>query len=191
MIRVSSIFGQMLKFFPRAAFEASVQQHQSDKHSKGMTSWSQFIALMFCHLGGAKSLREIIGGLSASEGKLKHLGVDRAPKRSTLAYANEHRPWMLYRTVLEKLVAICQAEAQSKRRKFRFKHPLLTLDSTVIPLCLEMFEWAKYTRTKGAVKVHTVLDNRSFLPQYAVVTAGRVPDVKVARSLHLRRARSW
>lgn len=183
MIRVSSIFGQMLKFFPRAVFEGSVRQHQSDKHSKGMTSWSQFIALMFCHLGGARSLREIIGGLAASEGKLKHLGVERAPKRSTLAYANEHRPWVLYRTVLEKLVEVCRAEAQGKQRKFRFKHPLLTLDSTVIPVCVEMFEWAKYTRTKGAVKVHTVLDNRSVMPQYAVVTNGKTADVKVARAL--------
>jgi hypothetical protein len=183
MVRVSSIFGQILKFFPRGVFEAAVKHHQADKHAKGMTSWSQFIALMFCHLGGARSLREIIGGLAASEGKLKHLGVERAPKRSTLAYANEHRPWQLYRTVFENLVQICRAEARDKQRKFRFEHPLLTLDSTVIPVCVEMFEWAKYTRTKGAVKVHTVLDNRSILPQYAVVTDGKTADVKVARGL--------
>jgi hypothetical protein len=183
MDRVSSIFGQILKFFPRGAFEAAVKQHQADKHAKGMTSWAQFIALMFCHLGAARSLREIIGGLAASEGKLKHLGVERAPKRSTLAYANQHRPWPLYRTLFENLVQICQSEAQHKQRKFRFKHPLLTLDSTVIPLCVEMFEWAKYTKTKGAVKVHTVLDNRSVLPQYAVITDGKTADVKVARGL--------
>jgi hypothetical protein len=183
MERVSSIFGQILKFFPRAAFETAVKQHQADKHSKGMSSWSQFIALMFCHLGGARSLREIIGGLAASEGKLKHLGVEHAPKRSTLAYANQHRPWQLYRTVFEKLVEICQGEARDKQRKFRFKHPLLTLDSTVIPVCMEMFEWATYTRTKGAVKVHTVLDNRSVLPQYAVISDGKTADVKVARGL--------
>jgi Transposase DDE domain/Domain of unknown function (DUF4372) len=183
MERVSSIFGQILKFFPRAVFEAAVRKHAGDKHAKGMTCWSQFIALMLCHLGGARSLREIIGGLAASEGKLKHLGVERAPKRSTLAYANEHRPWQLYRTVFEQLVQVCQGEARDKHRKFRFKHPLLTLDSTVIPVCVEMFEWAKYVKTKGAVKVHTVLDNRSILPQYAVITDGQTADVKVARGL--------
>jgi diacylglycerol kinase len=183
MERVSSIFGQILKFFPRAAFQSAVKQHQADKHSKGMSSWSQFIALMFCQLGGARSLREIIGGLAASEGKLKHLGVERAPKRSTLAYANQHRPWQLYRTVFEELVEICRSEARDKQRKFRFKHPLLSLDSTVIPVCVEMFEWATYTRTKGAVKVHTVLDNRSVLPQYAVISDGKTADVKVAREL--------
>jgi hypothetical protein len=183
MERVSSIFGQILKFFPRTIFEAAVQKHQGDKHAKGMTCWSQFIALMFCHLGGAKSLREIIGGLAASEGKLKHLGVDRAPKRSSLSYANEHRPWQLYRTVFENLVEVCQSEARERHRKFRFKHPLLSLDSTVIPVCLKMFDWAKFSKTKGAVKVHTVLDNRSTLPRYAVITDGKTADVTVARGL--------
>jgi hypothetical protein len=183
MERVSSIFGQILKFFPRTIFEAAVQKHQSDKHAKGVTCWSQFIALMFCHLGGAKSLREIIGGLAASEGKLKHLGVDRAPKRSSLSYANEHRRWQLYRTVFENLLEVCQSEARERHRKFRFKHPLVSLDSTVIPVCLKMFDWAKYSKTKGAVKVHTVLDNRSTLPRYAVITEGKTADVTFARGL--------
>jgi Transposase DDE domain/Domain of unknown function (DUF4372) len=183
MERVSSIFGQILRFFPRTVFDAAVRQHQGDKHAKGMTCWGQFIALMFCHLGGAGSLREIIGGLAASEGKLRHLGVERAPVRSTLAYANQHRPWQLYRTVFEKLVEVCQLEARDKHRKFRFKHRLLTLDSTVIPVCVAMFEWARYVKTKGAVKVHTVLDNRSILPQYAVITDGKTADIQVARGL--------
>ncbi len=183
MEQVSSIFKQILKFFPRTIFDAAVNQHQAEKHAKGMTCWSQFIALMFCHLGGARSLREIIGGLAASEGKLKHLGVQRAPTRSTLAYANQHRPWQLYETVFKELVKVCQCEAREKQRKFRFQHPLLSLDSTVIPVCASMFDWAKYVKTKGAIKVHTVLDNRSILPQYAVITEGKMADVKVARLL--------
>jgi hypothetical protein len=183
MEQVSSIFKQILKFFPRTIFDAAVNKHQAEKHAKGMTCWSQFIALMFCHLGGARSLREIIGGLAASEGKLKHLGVERAPTRSTLAYANQHRPWQLYETVFKELVTICQFEAREKQRKFRFQHPLLSLDSTVIPVCASMFDWAKYVKTKGAIKVHTVLDNRSILPQYAVITDGKTADVKVARLL--------
>jgi hypothetical protein len=183
MEQVSSIFKQILKFFPRIIFDAAVNKHQAEKHAKGMTCWSQFIALMFCHLGGARSLREIIGGLAASEGKLKHLGVGRAPTRSTLAYANQHRPWQLYETVFKELVKVCQCEAREKQRKFRFQHPLLSLDSTVIPVCASMFDWAKYVKTKGAIKVHTVLDNRSILPQYAVITEGKTADVKVARLL--------
>ena len=183
MVQVSSIFGQILRFFPRAIFDAAAHKHHGDKHAKGMKCWGQFIALMFCHLGRGESLREITGGLAASEGKLKHLGLDRAPARSTLAYANEHRPWQIYRTVFEDLVQVCHGEARAQHRKFRFQHPLLSLDSTVIPVCLKMFEWAKYTKTKGAVKVHTVLDNRSIMPLYAVVTDGKTADVKVARGL--------
>jgi hypothetical protein len=95
MNRVSSIFAQIMKFFPRTVFDAAVRKHGAEKHAKGMTCWSQFIALMFCQLGEARSLREIIGGLAASEGKLRPLGVDSAPCRSTLAYANQHRPWQL------------------------------------------------------------------------------------------------
>jgi Transposase DDE domain/Domain of unknown function (DUF4372) len=184
MERVCSIFSQILKLIPRSSFEAAVQKHQAEKHAKGLTSWTQFIALLFCHLGGAKSLREIIGGLAASEGKLRHLGVALAPKKSTLAYANQHRDWRLYKTVFEQLVEVCQCEARTKKRKFRFHHQLLSLDSTVIPVCVEMFEWAKYVRTKGAVKLHMVLDNQGLLPQYAVISDGKTSDVAVARKMH-------
>ncbi len=187
MGRVCSIFSQILRFIPRSIFESAVREHQTEKHAKGMTSWSQLIALLFCHLGGARSLREIVGGLAASEGKLKHLGLDRAPTRSTLAYANEHRPWQLYKSMFDRLAAVCRDEAKEKKQKFRFKHPLLTLDATVIPVCVSMFEWASYVKTKGAVKLHLVLDNASFLPQYAVMTEGRTADVTVAKKMEFAR----
>ena len=108
MGRVCSIFSQIVKLIPRSGFQAAVEKHKSEKHAKGLSSWSQFIALLFCQLGGAKSLREITGGLAASEGKLRHLGVERAPKRSTLAYANEHRDWRLYETVFSELVEVLE-----------------------------------------------------------------------------------
>ena len=183
MERVCSIFSQILRFIPRSIFESAVREHQAEKHAKGMTSWSQFIALLFCHLGGAQSLREIVGGLAASEGKLRHLGLEQAPTRSTLAYANQHRPWEMYKTVFGSLAAVCQAEAKDKKRRFRFKHRLLTLDATVIPVCVSMFEWARYVRTKGAVKLHMVLDNAGLLPQYAVITPGRTADVTAAKTM--------
>ena len=138
MERVSSIFSQILKFFPKTIFDSAVAHHQGEKHAKGMTCWSQFVALLFCHLGGARSLREIIGGLAASEGKLRHLGVDRAPTRSTLAYANQHRPWQIYQEVFQQLLAVCQSDAQSLKRRFRFRHPLLSLDSTLISVCVHV-----------------------------------------------------
>jgi hypothetical protein len=183
MERVSSIFSQVVRLVPRGLFDEAVARHQGEKHAKGMTCWSQFVAMQFCHLGGARSLREITGGLAASEGKLRHLGVQQPPTRSTLPYANEHRSWRIYEDVFNRLVSMCQSEARGQEARFRFKHPLLSLDSTTIPLCLSMFEWAKYVRTKGAVKLHLVLDNQGFLPQSAVLSEGRQADVKVARQM--------
>jgi hypothetical protein len=93
MNRVCSIFSQILKLIPRQEFEVAVKKHKAERHARGFSSWTQLIAMMFCQLGHAQSLREITGGLAACEGKLRHLGVAEPPKRSTLSYANEHRPW--------------------------------------------------------------------------------------------------
>jgi len=183
MERVCSIFSQILKWIPRTEFDRAVRKHEAEKHAKGLTSWSQFIALLFCQLGGARSLREIVGGLAASEGKLRHLGVHLPPTRSTLAYANQHRPWQVYKELFDALVRQCHGEAALRKRKFRFKQPLLSLDSTTIPLCLSVFDWALYRKQKGAAKVHVVLDNATLLPQFAVITNGKTADITAARRM--------
>lgn len=183
MNRVCSIFSQLLQFFPRLEFEGLVKQHRAERHARGFTCWGQFIAMLFCQLGQAHSLREICGGLAACEGKLRHLGLPEAPKRSTLAYANEHRPWELFQSVFGQLYQRCQSVAQPSRR-FRFRHPLVLLDATLIELCASLFDWAAYKRTKGAVKLHLLLDHQGFLPQYAVLTEGKTQEIEVARQLH-------
>jgi len=181
--RVCSIFSQILSLIPRAMFDEAVRKHQAERHARGFSSRAQFVAMLFCQLGHAQSLREITGGLAACEGKLRHLGVEEPPKRSTLSYANQHRPWQLYQTVFQQLLASCQAEAKLLKRKFRFKHKLLSLDSTVIPLCLSVFDWAQYKRTKGAVKLHMVLDHDGYLPSYAVLTDGKTADITAAKTM--------
>ena len=181
--KVCSIFSQMLQLISRTAFDAAVGKHKAERHARGFSSWGQFVAMLFCQLGAAKSLREICGGLAASEGKLRHLGLPQAPPRSTLAYANEHRPWQLYEEVFGQLFTQCQAIVPSSGggRKFRFKHKLLSLDATVIDLCASVFDWARFRRTKGAVKLHLLLDHDGFLPCYAVITEGNQHEVRVAR----------
>jgi transposase len=181
MIRVSSIFSQMLQLFSRTEFERAVVEHRAERHARGFSCWGQFVAMLFCHLGRAQSLREICGGLAASEGKLRHLGLPDAPKRSTLAYANEHRPWQLYRSVFYQLLGRCREVAGS--HGFRFKNKLLTLDATLIELCASVFDWAQYRHTKGAVKLHLLLDHQGLLPSFALITEGRVHESRVARSL--------
>ena len=182
MNRVCSIFSQILRLIPRTTFHKAVLDHKAERHARGFTCWGQLIAMLYCHLGQARSLREICNGLAASEGKLKHLGVPEAPNRSTLAYANEHRPWQLYQTVFHQLLGQCQDEARGKK-KFRFKNKLVSIDSTSIDLCAEIYDWAKYKRTKGAVQLHLVLDNEGYLPCFAVITPGKTHDVKVGRTL--------
>ena len=145
MTRVSSIFSQILQLIPRLEFESAVRKHNTERHARGFSSWGQFIAMLFCQLGHAKSLREICGGLAASEGKLHHLVLLAAPARSTLACANEHRPWQLCRTVFDQLLGRCQTLAARqkgnlKKRKIRFKNPLQSLDASVIDLCTTMFD---------------------------------------------------
>jgi hypothetical protein len=175
------MFSQLLKLFPRAEFQALVKRNLAERHARGFTCWGQFVAMLFCQLGRAHSLREICGGLRSSEGKLRHLGIT-APSRSTLAYANEHRPWQLYRAVFQELLGRCQAVAPG-RTKFRFKNKLVSLDSTVIDLCATLFDWAKFRRTKGAVKLHCLLDHDGYLPSVVVITEGKRHDVRVARTL--------
>jgi len=169
-------------------FESAVRRHEAERHARGFSCWGQFIAMLFCQLGHAKSLREICGGLAASEGKLRHLGLPTAPARSTLAYANEHRPWQLQQTIFEQLLTKCQTLAASqpgtrKKSKFRFKNPLLSLDATVIDLCATMFDWAKFRLTKGAVKLHLLLDHDGYLPSFAVISEGKKHEVRVARQM--------
>ena len=183
MQRFCSVFHQILKLVSRTEFQQLVDLHGSDRRSKGFSSWSQFVAMIFCQLGRAQSLREIEQGLASAEGRLQQLGVDRAAKRTTLAYANAHRPWQLYESVFQSLYARCAAIAPG--HKFRFKSPLLSLDASTIDLCAAMFDWARFRRTKGAVKLHLLLDHDGHLPRYAVITDGKTSDIEIARRLEL------
>jgi hypothetical protein len=177
-----SIFSQLLQLFSRWEFQKLVKETRSERHARGFTSWSQFVSMLFCQLGRAHSLREISGGLRSCEGKLIHLGIN-APSHSTLAYANEHRPWELYQMIFLKLLERCQSQIQPGNRKFRFKNKLISMDSTTIDLCLSVFDWARFRRTKGAIKLHLLLDHDGYLPSFAVVTEGKTSDIKVAQQL--------
>lgn len=181
MNQFSSIFGQILQIFSKREFYEAVRETKSEKGAKGFTSWGQFVAMFFCQLGQARSLREICGGLASCLGKLKHLGIEDAPSRSTLSYANEKRPWQLYQKVFYQLLAKCQAIAPGK--KFRFKNKLFSLDASLIELCVSLFDWATYRQTKGAVKLHLLLDHDGYLPVFAHITEGSVHEINIARGL--------
>jgi hypothetical protein len=187
MVRVCSMFSQILGWFPRLEFDAAVREHKAERHARGFTCWQQFVAMLFCQLGHAQSLREICGGLAATDGKLRHLGILKCPKATTLSYANAHRPWQLYQSLFYTMLERCRGEALIRGRgKFKFKHKLLSLDASMVELCAESFDWAKYKQTKGALKLHLVLDHDGYLPCYAVITEGRTADVTEARKIRFQ-----
>ena len=173
----------MLSLVDRNDFGRAVLGHDAERGAKGFSCWEQFVSMLFCQLGLANSLREICGGLATAMGKLVHLGMEKAPPRSTLAYANKHRPWEVYQDVFYSVLGQCQALAARKGRRFRFKNPLRSLDATVIDLCLKVFDWARFRRTKGAIKLHLQLDHQGCLPCWALVTDAKTHEVKAAQRL--------
>jgi hypothetical protein len=185
MIQVASLFAQVLSLISRRAFGRAVRQRKAEKGAKGFSCWDQFVAMLFCQLGGANSLREICGGLATALGKLRHLGLDKAPARSTLSYANNHRPWELFEDVFHCLLGQARAVAARHKRTFRFKNPLRSIDASTIHLCREVFDWARYGRTKGAIKLHLMLDHQGCLPGWACITEGKVHDVTPIKALRL------
>ena len=187
MVRQASLFSQLLRQVPRSEFDHLVRRHGAEKGAKGFTCWTQFVAMLFCHLGRADSLREICHGLACCVGKLVHLGIGRAPKRSSLSYANAHRPADLFEDLFWHLAdRLRSREGLGRRkRKFRFKNKLMSLDSTTISLCLSLFPWARFRRAKGGVKVHVLLDHDDYMPSYVLLTEARRHDRMGARLLRL------
>jgi hypothetical protein len=179
-VRFCSIMNQLLQVFPRNEFQEEVQKTKAERHARGFASWDQFVAMLFCQLADGQSLREITGGLASCRGRLEQWGVINPPKRSTLAYANEHRPWELFQNVFYRTLERCRSQLGNKTR-FRFKNPLLSIDSSIVTLCTEVFPWASWSRQKGAVKLHLTLNHAGYLPEALVITTGTYSELTIAR----------
>lgn len=171
---------QLLQVFPRNEFQEEVQKTKAERHARGFASWDHFVAMLFCQLADAQSLREITGGLASCKGRLEQWGVIEPPKRTTLAYANEHRPWELFQNVFYRTLERCRSQLGNKT-KFQFKNPLLSIDSSVVTLCTEVFPWASWSRQKGAVKLHLTLNHAGYLPEALVITTGTYSELTIAR----------
>lgn len=184
MVRCGSLLSQILELVPRVEFAEIVRRRGAEKACKGFSSWDQFVAMLFCQLGQAHSLREIVGGLGAALGKKVHLGMKGTPKRSTLSYANTHRPWQVYQDVFYALLERGAGLLQGRlKHPLRFKNPLFSMDGSVIDLCLSIFPWAEFRQTKGAVKLHMVINHEGYLPVFANMTDGKTHEIRVARTL--------
>ncbi|HEY5122610.1 MAG TPA: IS4 family transposase [Ignavibacteria bacterium] len=182
-----TLFAQIINKLSRTSFKNLTQKHNSDKHSKGINSCTHLVSMLFCHFAKANSLREISNGLKSATGNLNHLGIlNKTPSKSSLSYINQHRNNILFKDYYYCLLSHLQQSAGFKQIKFKIKKKIYLLDSTLISLCLSLYDWAHYTKVKGAIKLHTLLDYDGCLPSYVHITTGKDADVKIAKLMNLQ-----
>lgn len=182
-----TLFSQIISKFDRYQFNKIVQEENADKFNKGINSWTHFVSMIFCQFSKSNSLRDISNGLRSATGNLNHLGLAQAPSKSSLSYQNQHRDWKLFRNYYYTMLGPLSQKAGFKQGKFKIKSKIYLLDSTTITLCLSLFDWASYRTTKGAIKLHTLLDYDGNLPVYLNVTNGKLGDNRGAADLPLIR----
>ena len=187
MINIT-LFSQIVNKLNRQEFKKLVDKHKSDKHNKGINSWTHLVSMLYLHLAKANSLSEVSNGLRLSGGNLNHLGImQKIPRKSSLSYINQHRNWQLFSEFFYKMLEEIEKECNfgKKRFKIKLKKKIYALDSTVISLCLSLYDWAKYRTKKGAIKLHTLLDYDGCLPVYVNVTDGKVSDNTAAYEISI------
>jgi hypothetical protein len=179
-----SLFSQILHLIDRSVVSKAVSRHDTDKHCKGINTWTHLVSMLFCHLAKADSLRDISNGLRSAAGKLSHFGVKRAPCKSSISYINKTRDWKVFRDIYFALLDQFEPSL-SKRRIYaaRLKRKIFIMDSTYVPLCLNLFDWAKFRRRKGAIKLHTVLDYDTAMPAFIHMSDGKQHDLTVAKDI--------
>jgi hypothetical protein len=178
----NTVIAQLLKLIPRHEFERLANQHHRGRAFRKASRWSQFVAMTVAQLTGRNSLRDIVDNMSAQIHRLYHLGSAKL-SRTTLCRINEDKPYELYEALCGRLLSRCQNVAP--KHNFKFSSPLYSLDATTIDLCLEVFPWAEFRSTKGAVKLHVGLNHSGYLPEFMQITDGKTHDVKAAKSLTL------
>jgi hypothetical protein len=180
-----TLFSQIISKLNRNSFSKLVRDKQTGKHQKGFNSWTQLVSMLFCQFARSQSVLDISNGLRSATGNLNHLGIQKAPSKSSVSYQNKHRSWEMFRDYCFQLFEHFEQQAKFKQVKFRIKSKIFLLDSTVISLCLSLFDWAKYKTSKGVVKMHTLLDYDRNLPTYVNITDGKIADNKGAYVIRL------
>ena len=181
-----TLFAQVIQKLPKDLIKSLVRKHGTDKHAKCFNTWSHLVSMIFCQFADCVSLREISNGLHSANGNLNHLGIPRAPSKSNLAYQNEHRSCAFFRDCYYALLNYFGQQVGYSGRKFRFRNAAYALDSTVITLCAKVYDWARYTHSKGAVRLHTLLNFHTMLPEFVHITDGKKGDNTAARNVEVK-----
>ncbi len=178
MTKTGTMFSELLNLTPRFEFDKAVNRYGADRYAKSFTSWRQFITLLYAQIKGKDSLRDIETGLAAQSSRWYHLGLCRV-RRSTLSDANNRRDYRIFEDMFYHLLDRCKGNIP--KHAFRFKNPLYSIDATVIDLCLSVFPWAKFRKTKGAIKLHCLYDHSGALPSFMVITDGKKHEARVVK----------
>ena len=180
-----TLFAQTIALLPRENFDSIVKKLNTDKHSKGFASWHHLVAMLFGQFSKSEGLRDICNGLMSAQGNLNHLGITSPVKRSTLSYQNQHRNWELFRdfyfSCKDRLFG--EGNRSLRRSLKKLKRKIYMLDATLVSVCLNTFDWAHYRQSKGALKLHMLLDFDGCLPQYIHLTDGRQHETKIAKEI--------
>ena len=175
MLKDKYVFAQLVQFLDRSKFNRIVAKYLGDKYIKFFTCWDRLLVMMFGQLAKCESLRDLIVALAAHWRKLYHLGMGKSVTRSNLAKANEQRDYRIFEDFAYHLVA--EARSKSTEKIFGFDGHVYAFDSTTIDLCLEVFEWAKFRKHKGGIKVHTLYDIEAQVPAFFHITTASMHDI--------------
>jgi Transposase DDE domain/Domain of unknown function (DUF4372) len=184
MAHFNTVLAQLQHFLPLQEFDSFVRQHEADKWTKHFTTKNQLTVMLYAQAKGKESLRDIEQGLKVRDSIFYHLGLANV-SRSTLSRVNESRPYDIYESLFYELLRKCQSLTSRAVSQFTFKNDLYALDATVIELCLNLFPWATFRKEKGAIKLHTLFNVRSQIPELIIESDGKVTDIEMARHVDL------
>ncbi len=175
-----TVFSQIMSYFPRYEFDKKVLKYKGNYRVRNFKCWDQFLCMCFAQLTYRNSLRDIEACLTAQPQKLYHMGIRGNVTRTNLANANENREWKIYAEFAQYLIHMAKNLYRfDKLEDIDLNNIVYALDSTTIDLCLSIFPWAKFRRAKGAIKLHTLLDLRGYIPTFIEITEGSVHDVNI------------
>lgn len=178
-----ALFTQVMEYLDHNEFNRCVQRYDGHRKIQSFTCMDQFLSMAFAQLTHRESLRDIETCLRLADGKSYHMGFRSSVSRNTLANANQTRDWRIYADFAHSLIREAQGLYAGESLGFELKQAAHALDSTTIDLCLSLFPWATFRKTKAAVKLHTVLDVKTALPLHVIITPGDVHDVNILDQL--------
>ena len=171
-----TLFAQIARLIPRFLVEEAAKKFKSDKGVSRLDTWTHLLSMIFCHIGNCLSLRDITNGMRSAGGNLNHMGIGSAPSRNALSHQNRQRNCEVWKYLYKRLHDYLGRQAWGRRIAGVGKRSVYLLDSSLITLCANVFDWAHYSSEKGAVKMHTLFNLSDWLPQFIHITNGKVGD---------------